>query len=158
MDVAIRPALPGDIDSLVKLNGEVQDLHAKLFPDVFRCDWRRSELEAFWRSRLSTQGERILVAEADGSVIGYLWMEVQQRPQDALRYARRRIYIHHICVVQSCRGQGVGRRLLDSAGEYAQETGCSRLLLDVWFANSQAREVFEHAKFEPLNVLMTLEV
>jgi ribosomal protein S18 acetylase RimI-like enzyme len=61
------------------------------------------------------------------------------RPQDAL-------YIAHLNTHPTCRGRGLGSRLLDYAEERAREMGLPRLALDVYITNP-ARRLYERHGF-----------
>ncbi len=155
MSIQLHPATAADIADLVALNGLVQDLHADLSPQIFRHDWDPGELAAFWRAKLSEPGGRVLIARAGTPVVGYIWMELQNRDADPLRHERRRVYVHHICVIDAWRGRGVGARLLSTADDFAREAGASSVLLDVWHENIVGRKAFERTGFTPMNLLMS---
>ena len=48
------------------------------------------------------------------------------------------LLIDDICVAEKMRRQGVGRALLDRAEAAARETGCGRMVLDVFRFNENA--------------------
>jgi ribosomal protein S18 acetylase RimI-like enzyme len=137
------------------LNGVVQDLHAQLYPDIFRSDWAPSDLETFWTDRLNDEDSRVAIATLDSHPVGYIWFEVQTREQDALHLHRRRIYVHHIAVDESARGAGVGTKLLDQAESEAERVGISNVLLDAWTSNSTAQGFFGARGYDPVNVVLS---
>jgi len=153
MPAVIKKAQSADIADLVRLNGVVQDLHAKLSPDIFRSDWASSDLEAFWADRLDDQNSKVLIAKIDSHAVGYIWFEFQTREQDALHLRRRRIYVHHIAVDEKIRGEGVGANLLDQAEIEAERAGISKVLLDAWASNIIAQGFFSARGYEPVNVV-----
>ena len=155
MSVQLHPAELDDVDHLVALNGLVQDLHADLSPQIFRRDWNGAELTQFWQATLSGANGRVLIARAGGQAVGYIWMEPQIRDADPLRHARRRIYVHHICVLPNWRGRGIAARLLAAADDFAREMDAPTVLLDVWHENMVGRKAFERVGFTPLNLLMS---
>ena len=53
------------------------------------------------------------------------------------------MYINHIAVLESCRGQGVGGALLRFAEEESRRRGASMLSLDVEKTNPQAKRLYE---------------
>jgi ribosomal protein S18 acetylase RimI-like enzyme len=61
--------------------------------------------------------------------------------------ARPLINIHDFAVLPACRGQGIGRRLLEEIGRRAKEMGCCKLTLEVQENNRRARQVYEQAGF-----------
>ena len=57
--------------------------------------------------------------------------------------ARPLINIHDLAVLPTHRGQGIGRRLLESVAAKAKETGCCKLTLEVGEHNRTARRLYE---------------
>lgn len=61
------------------------------------------------------------------------------------------INIHDLAVVPECRGQGVGRALLQAIEEEARRGGCCRLTLEVRADNRIARGLYQSFGFQPGN-------
>lgn len=61
--------------------------------------------------------------------------------------ARPLINISDYFVLPACRGQGLGRRLLEAIEQRARELGCCRLTLEVQENNHRARAVYTAAGF-----------
>lgn len=61
--------------------------------------------------------------------------------------ARPLINISDYFVLPTCRGQGVGRRLMEAIERRARELGCCRLTLEVQEHNRRARAVYGAAGF-----------
>ncbi len=61
--------------------------------------------------------------------------------------ARPLINIHDLAVRPEQRGQGVGRRLLETIAQKARSLGCCKLTLEVQENNHRARQVYEAAGF-----------
>jgi len=51
--------------------------------------------------------------------------------------------IHDLAVLPACRGQGVGRALLEAVERKARECGCVKLTLEVVEKNNRARRIYE---------------
>jgi ribosomal protein S18 acetylase RimI-like enzyme len=63
-------------------------------------------------------------------------------------------HIISIFVVESARGRGVGRLLLDHSASYARARGARTLLLDASIANAEAVKVYQAAGFVETRVQM----
>ncbi|WP_375429090.1 GNAT family N-acetyltransferase [uncultured Sphingomonas sp.] len=137
----------------MRLNGVVQDLHARLRPDIFRSNWNYSHLEKFWTDRLNDPNSTVAVAAFDSSLLGYIWFEIQTREQDTFYLPRRRIYIHHIAVDENARSKGVGTKLLDQAESEAVRLGIANVVLDAWALNSIAQGFFGSRGYDPVNIV-----
>jgi len=70
-----------------------------------------------WRPHLNAG--TLWVAEADGSVVGYL----------AAREEDNRLHIDEVDVLRARQGQGIGRLLLQTAADWARTRGFSTLSL-----------------------------
>jgi ribosomal protein S18 acetylase RimI-like enzyme len=154
MTVFIRSACIADISAIVLLNRDVQQLHADLEPTLFKADAKEDEISAFFRARLADTGHKIHLAEADGEPVGYVWFEVQDRPETPFQFPRKRIYIHHLSVKKTARRTGVGSALLGNIQTEAVAAGIASIALDTWAANASACHFFEDQGFEPFNLVL----
>ena len=102
-------------------------------------------LVSFTAAQHRESDERVLRAAAGRRMIGL----------DIARLVGRRMfrfldtvpdgdyYVLSIAVDDTCRGQGVGRLLLDHAERLGRGAGCGRLSLDVSVTNQEARRFYE---------------
>ena len=81
MSVEVRAALDVDLDALIQLNRVVQSLHAALYPGDFTPVVEPSAVRAFFAARLASPTSVIGIAQADRVPVGYVWFEVQARPE-----------------------------------------------------------------------------
>jgi hypothetical protein len=86
--IPIRMASDADIDAIVRLNRDVQQLHAGIEPSFFKSDTDDKEIAAFFAEKLATSGNYIRLADGDDGPNGYVWFEVQERPDTPLTLAR----------------------------------------------------------------------
>ena len=150
--VSIRAASPLDAALLATLNRDVQRLHAELDPGFFKPHPDDKEVAAFFADRIALPENHLLIAGADDGPKGYVWFEVQERPETPLTLARRRIYVHHLSVQASARGQGVASALLNRVEEEALARGIADVALTTWAANASACSFFSARGFAPFNV------
>jgi ribosomal protein S18 acetylase RimI-like enzyme len=138
MAVLVRPASEADLDALVELNGFVQELHARLYPDDFKQTSDPVGVRAFFVARLSA----IAVAELESAIVGYVWYEAQSLPETAFSPAKPRLYVHHLSVEPSARRRGVGAALIGHVEQLAAMQGLPEVALGAWAANSVALRFF----------------
>ena len=157
MGMQIRPALEQDVEQLAALNGEVQALHAELFPHIFcapqfysTCDW--------FRRCLLDESLSVLVAEDAGQLTGYLVLQRKISPAHEFTQERQCGYITQVCVGEQFRGRGIFKELLSAAKRLARDWGYQRLELDVWSNNSAAKNAFLRCGFTTYNEKMSSEV
>jgi ribosomal protein S18 acetylase RimI-like enzyme len=151
MTISVRVASAADIDVIVRLNRDVQQLHAELEPSFFKSNVNNEEVAAFFAAKLALSENHIRLADSGDGPNGYVWFEVQDRPETPLTLARKRIYIHHLSVQQAVRRRGIALALLGQVEAEALAGGITNIALDTWAANGSARGFFEARGFTPFN-------
>ena len=126
-DVIIRRMTIADVDG-------VAAVEAATFP----TPWSR---DAF-ASEMKNVAARYLVAEKDGSIIGYAgaWIILDES------------HITNIAVMESCRGQGIGRRLTHGLMQYLSNLGAVYATLEVRRSNTVAQNLYVSLGFIKLGV------
>ena len=154
--MTISLATHKDIQSLAILNKEVQNLHAKARPDLFRMDPDLDEMTEFFSGLLDDGDNRIFISRIDGQPVGYLYCQIMRRPGNAFMFPYSVVYIHHIAVKMNFRGHGYGRKLMQAAFQFASEENIPQVALDVWQFNSDAQAFFNRMGFQAFNLRMNL--
>lgn len=132
MNVEIRDARDGDGEALSPLMAQL--MHKPCTPEQIRARLRR----------LATTGaDRVIVAVVDGRVVGlaglnYAWLFHADVPTARLM---------SIVVDESCRGQGIGRRLVEASIEQARAWSCDRLELTSRLERTDAHAFYETVGF-----------
>jgi len=96
-----------------------------------------------------THPEEVLVAEADGVVVGY----VKIGPVTPLPSNAHVLQIQGLGVDPGHQGRGVGRVLLQAAADEARARGARKLSLRVLGRNTTARRLYERSGFVVEGVL-----
>jgi ribosomal protein S18 acetylase RimI-like enzyme len=154
MAFLVRAASVADIDALVRLNRDVQLLHAEFEPAYFKARTAADEVGAFFGARLATPGNHIRLSEGDTGPNGYVWFEVQERPETPFTRPGRRIYVHHLAVQKTARRRGIASALLGQVEIEALSAGIDSIVLDVWAANESARGLFAAHGFTAFNLML----
>lgn len=89
------------------------------------------------------QGALILLAKCDDKFVGictcfYAYSTFLAKPL---------LNIHDIFVEDSCRGLGIGKRLLEKVGEIAVSNNCGKITLEVRKDNLNARDLYKSQGF-----------
>ena len=132
MLVEIRDAHDQDAEALAPLMSQL--MHLVATPDQIRARLRR----------VATTGvDRVFVASVDGLVVGFAglthaWLLPADAPTARLM---------SIVVDERCRGQGIGRRLVEASIEQARAWGCDRLELTSRLENVDAHSFYETMGF-----------
>ena len=152
--VMIRQAERRDVSALVELNAHVHQPHVDAHPDIFRTTDDRSGVEDYFTSLLSDSSQHVLIAELDGSPVGYLVAEVQRRPARTFAQQHDRLYVHQVSVDARFRRRGVGSALLTEVMRIARTESIGDVALDTWTFNRDAQRFFEAMGFSVYNVRM----
>ncbi len=153
MSDGVRLATAADITALVRLNAEVQALHADLAPEQFLRVAPHAAVAAFFAKLIAKDGNEIGLYPAADEPLGYIWLEFQSGDETEFKKPWRRLYIHHLSVTKSARGQGVATALMKWAESRAHEMGVELLALDHWAANPDAAAFYDKLGFETVRVV-----
>ncbi len=143
----IRRADLTDTDAIERLNREVQEIHIRNYPHIFKRT-SPEEVKSWIRNLFEAEDVNIFVVSEETRIVGYVTLRMITQPENPFKYAEKIAYIDQICVTQSRRGRGIGRRLMEHAIEHAADLGFERIELDVWHKNTYAREAFEKIGFK----------
>ena len=129
--VRIRPATPGDADELARLRWDFRVDHGTPVTRTF--EEFVAEFRAFVTDVLADGAPwRAWVAQADGRLVGCLWLQlVEKVPHPSRRRGERPIaYVTNVYVEPGMRDAGLGARLLDAAMTFARGQGVAEAV--VW--------------------------
>ena len=150
----IRRAETADIPDILRLLGQVCDIHAEIRPDIFKLGGLKYT-EAEIPQILSDESRPVWCAVADGAFLGYCFCQWKETPDSSVGFARKELYIDDLCVDESARGQGVARQLFRFVTDIAKAEGATFLTLNVWQGNS-ALNFYEKMGMKPRKVFMDL--
>jgi len=88
----------------------------------------------------------VLVAENSEGVVGYAAL----CPLAQLQFGARGVDIHHLFVMQSARGQGVGNQLIKACIARSREMGCRYILIGTQPENIKAQKIYLSAGFSKI--------
>lgn len=132
----IRIATEQDIPRLLELLHQVNMVHHRLRPDLFKPHTTKYD-EPQLRQLLADVATPVFVYDQTG-VLGYVFVRVEQTRDDRLLQDRRTLYIDDLCVDEAARGRHIGRQLFDYVRQWAVEQGCQSVTLNVWAGNEAA--------------------
>ena len=147
----IRRAVPKDNVLLSSLSVDVQRLHAKNHPDIFKMPQNDDFAVTFFDEMLIDPLTRIFIAEEDGNALGCLLCKLVERVENPFTVAMRYLLVDQISVRPEAQRRGVGKALIEQAEILAKELNVSRIQLDSWGFNTSAHAFFEKMGFEKFN-------
>lgn len=145
----VLPATPEDASAMLDAAHDAFRTSPYLLTSPDEFTMTESEERAFVAGILAHPRQLMLIAEADGVVLGMLDMR-QPSPR---RKARHRVLLG-MSVREACRGQGVGTALMARAIEWARANpDLSLVTLEVYAANTRAIALYERFGFVPKGTL-----
>ncbi|MCI5584964.1 MAG: GNAT family N-acetyltransferase [Lachnospiraceae bacterium] len=152
----IRPAVKQDIPGLRQLLLQVNLVHHQGRPDIFnygKGKYDEKQLEEL----LEDSRRPIFVAvDENNRVLAHAFCLYQQHENDPVLTPVKTLYIDDICVLESCRGQHLGRKMYDYVVDYAREKGFYNITLNVWSLNESAMKFYEACGLKPQKVGMEM--
>jgi aminoglycoside 6'-N-acetyltransferase I len=135
--VVIRAAEPEDIPDLCRLYSDFHEYHVRGVPDRLASlayseqrdtSWLTAKLEEIIQDAESS----LFIASVDGKCVGFAESYIREDVPDPARVARRYGYLQSLMVRESFREQGVGKRLLEAAENWARDHAAVEMRLETW--------------------------
>lgn len=154
--MTIRPASSGDIPGLRRLLLQVNLVHHEGRPDIF--DYGKGKYDEEQLAKILTDPTRPIFVAVDetGRVLAHAFCLFQQHENDPVLTPVRTLYIDDICVLESCRGRHIGRKMYDYVVAYARQQGFYNITLNVWTLNEPAMKFYESCGLKPQKVGMEM--
>jgi GNAT superfamily N-acetyltransferase len=131
MDQTVREARAADADAIAGLLTQLG------YPSDAEAVENRLD-------RLHVVGDRVVVAEVDGEVVGLAHLQVSP----AIERDRPAAKLGALIVDKAHRGHGIGRALVEAMEQEARRRGCELLFLTTAERRDDAHAFYERAGFE----------
>lgn len=105
---------------------------------------------------LDDEGTRVLVAEHNGIILGFVLAERWYPPPVARQSFE--IYIESMFVRPEHRRRGIGRKLVDAVADWTHGEGADRMRLGVLSVNEEAKKFWRSVGGRSLQETFTIEV
>ena len=153
----IRQANFSDLDALVELNRDVQEMHVGFRPSEFKST-QDYDIATGLSEFIDDDRFYTIIAEDSGNAIGYAIVEIRHQKENAFKYSRDSLLIHQIAVAPRHRKKGVATALLDHARGLAERAGTTRIEIDVYSANHDAKAAYTALGFKTFRELMEKDI
>ena len=154
----IRPATRLDLSAIGRLGALLVQIHHDFDPARFipAASGTERGYASFLGSQLQEANIIILVAEREGTVVGYAYMGIEGYDYMALRGPAGVLY--DLVVDPNHREQGIGRLLLNAARVALQTRGVRQVVLQTAEKNVVAQRLFASAGFRRTMIEMTQDI
>ena len=126
----MRPYVDGDLERLIAI------IRDHLEDDVTRHIGPWAASEAMLRGAIPRARDDVQVVEIAGEIVGFVWVDHRD---DCL-------YVEEIHVIESARGTGLGRTLMEEVERQAKQRGHSEIRLSV-FSDSPGVSFYKRLGF-----------
>jgi ribosomal protein S18 acetylase RimI-like enzyme len=154
--VTIRPATASDQEQLGRFGGALMRQHHTADPRRFiQVEHPEAGYGRFLVSQLSKPNSLVMVAEHFGTVIGYVFADVESTNWMELRGPCG--VVQDVYVDEAARRLGAGRELMSAAIAWIRSKGRSQVVLLTKNRNEHAQHLFTTLGFRPTMIEMTLD-
>ena len=150
----IRRAEEKDMGELNRLLLQVCLVHHKGRPDLFKYGAKKYTYEEL-RAIIHDDKTPIFVAvDEKEEVMGYAFCIFQQHINNNILTDIKTLYIDDLCVDETIRGKHIGKSLYEHVLNFAKESGCYNVTLNVWSLNESAMKFYEKCGLKPQKIGM----
>ena len=154
--MTIRRATAADIPQIDELLRQVLEVHHAGRPDLFKGGVKKytdEELKAILAND-GNDAEHNADSPATDQVLGYAFCVFQQHLNSNILTDIKTLYIDDLCVDERSRGHHVGSTLYRYVLDFARQSGCHNVTLNVWACNPKAQAFYERMGLTPYYIGM----
>lgn len=140
----IRIANADDIGQLRNLYIELEKDGVKYQPEHFVVGYRE---DTFFKSIFESGNQDILVAEMDGTVVGFSHVMLLTQKNVACLKPQTLVYIQDLDVLGSERSKGIGTLLINACKEYGKRKGAEFIRTQVFPQNIDCIRFYKNKGF-----------
>ena len=149
MNTKIRPATGDDWEQVNLVFADELAHHVALLPNRFQMT--EPVMPRQWFADVLADPNKMLhVADVDGRVVGLILLVEAVSLDDPIYRPRRHLEVDELAVLEEFRGQGIGRRLMETAEDIAVDRGIPTIELHVWEANPRAMAFYERLGYRTI--------
>ena len=104
---------------------------------------------------LKDERRPVFVAQGENeSIYGYCFCIFKEEKNSNILTGIKALYIDDLCVDKNARGQNIGTKLYSFAVDFAKQSGCYNVTLNVWACNQSALKFYEKLGLKPQKIGM----
>ena len=143
MSVTVRRATVNDIPRILELLIQVNMVHHIGRPDLFNGPATKYTADQLTGILRDDNTPVFVGVDENGYVLGHAFCIFKQELHDNILTDIRTLYIDDICVDENARGQHVGSAIYSHVKQFAKDSGCYNITLNVWTCNPTAMKFYE---------------
>jgi ribosomal protein S18 acetylase RimI-like enzyme len=146
-DIIIRKAVTNDLEVIGRLWQEFMDFHRERDSHFTRSADGHERFKEFVSNHITSDNSCVLVAEKEGSVVGYCLATLAKYPPvfDKQDYGT----IFDLAIAEPYRRMGIGERMYQTVQSWFSERGVHRIELRVVVTNEISTAFWRKMGFKP---------
>ena len=157
MNSEIRFAKETELEEINKLRKQVNDLHVKGKPEIFKAGFSE-ELKNYVYDVFYNERKKIVVCDCDGIIAGFAILNHISKPESPFSYATDFLDIDEFCVDVHYRRQGIATQMIQYIQDYAKNEEFDRIELNMWEFNQEALAFYESIGFTTYRRYMEMKL
>ena len=153
----IRFAEMGELEQINELRKQVNDLHVKGKPEIFKPGFPE-ELRNYIYDIFLDPLKKIVICINHDKICAFAVLNHITRPETPYMYERDYLDIDEFCVDETFRRQGIATQMIDFIRAYAINEGFDRIELNMWEFNQDALAFYEAAGFSTYRRYMEMKL
>ncbi len=143
-NLVVRYAKREELESVNKIRKQVNEVHVKGRPDLFREDgWQF--IEPFVYTRFDEENSGVIVAAIEDEIVGFAVVQYIVRPESPYNKEQKYFHIEEFGVNEDHRRKGIATAMIDFVKEDARKRSFKKIELDMWEFNQDALAFYESA-------------
>lgn len=124
-NLIVRYAKREELEFVNKIRKQVNEVHVKGCPDIFRKDgWQF--IEPFIYTRFGEENSGVIVAAIGEEIVGFAVAQYTTKPESPYNKERKYLHIEEFGVDENHRRRGIATAIIDFAKEDAQKRGLKK--------------------------------
>lgn len=153
MDIKLVTPKAEDYHGVDKLLLHLHNKHAGDYPTFY------NELDAFnnqeeYNEFIKQKGRIIILAKQSEEIVGLLWAEVKEKPENKYTKTRKELWLEGVIVDDCYRNTGIGKLLMEELIDIGKKDNFDSIELMVWSKNTEAINLYKKY-FEKRAIIMT---
>lgn len=153
----VRFAEKKDLARVNELRKQVNDIHTKGRPDIFKLGFSE-ELRNYIFEIWNDENKDIIVAEKQGVICGFAVLNCVDRHESPYMNGRRFLDVDEFGVDKNHRREGIATDMMVFIKDEAKKRGINRLELNMWEFNDNALAFYEAVGFRTYRRYMEMEI
>ncbi len=137
------------MDGINRLLYQVAGVHHNGRPDLFKGNAKKYSDDELLTIIQDDERPIFVGVDDKDKVMGYAFCMFQQHKNDHVLTPIRTLYIDDLCVDENIRGQHVGSGIYNYVLDFARDSGCYNVTLNVWECNPSARKFYDAMGLKP---------